>query len=358
MSSFPDDCLPPEETKYETWLLKHRTEARFFQNNHEPRPRLHREPEPESLPEPEPRPQPRQEPQPELLPEPESEPLPKVPPTCSDFRRFSPRNHSVVRASYRYPCIPIEHVKPTVRGFYSGPKPVAADEDEFAVRINDTEPIFYYCSTPHSCVYKGMVGVINPVRRRASRVRSAPLTERLQLSPGDAYPTEGPPGPAETVVNGPGRSPVGCEDGAGQGLGTNQGVGIALGATAALIGLAVIAAVCLFGKRMLRQQQQSSRVLPRAAPQPKSHGLVAASRLTDRPPSEAVHPQAADSCRLSSLNPLQESSDDRTDVRVADMSDSAHIYGWDAQAYVELPGSLRVSQFGASERQLQGGIYF
>ena len=29
--------------------------------------------------------------------------------------------------------------------------------------INDTDPIFYYCSAPTSCIESAMVGVINPV---------------------------------------------------------------------------------------------------------------------------------------------------------------------------------------------------
>jgi hypothetical protein len=44
--------------------------------------------------------------------------------------RFFPRNHSVVRAAYRYPCIPLEYIEPTVSGLYSGQRRVAAGEDE------------------------------------------------------------------------------------------------------------------------------------------------------------------------------------------------------------------------------------
>jgi hypothetical protein len=32
------------------------------------------------------------------------------------------------------------------------------------VTVNDTAPIFYYCSAPGAC-FQGMIGVINPVRQ-------------------------------------------------------------------------------------------------------------------------------------------------------------------------------------------------
>jgi hypothetical protein len=35
----------------------------------------------------------------------------------------------------------------------------------WTIRINDTGPIFFYCSAPGSCIKYGMVGVINPVCR-------------------------------------------------------------------------------------------------------------------------------------------------------------------------------------------------
>jgi hypothetical protein len=34
----------------------------------------------------------------------------------------------------------------------------------FQVTVNDTSPIFFYCSAPGACIDDGMIGVINPVR--------------------------------------------------------------------------------------------------------------------------------------------------------------------------------------------------
>lgn len=65
---------------------------------------------------------------------------------------------------------------PGKQGFFSGmiaTDAVLADPPRFQVRINDTEPIFYYCSAPGSCIDWQMVGVINPVRN-ALNLRSCP----------------------------------------------------------------------------------------------------------------------------------------------------------------------------------------
>lgn len=40
-----------------------------------------------------------------------------------------PRNHSVVRAAFRYPCIPLDYIEPSVPGFYSGQRRVAAEDE-------------------------------------------------------------------------------------------------------------------------------------------------------------------------------------------------------------------------------------
>ena len=57
-------------------------------------------------------------------------------------------------------------MRPGKQGFFSGFNPVDAvlsDPPSFQVRVNDTEPIFFYCSAQGSCIDWQMVGVINPV---------------------------------------------------------------------------------------------------------------------------------------------------------------------------------------------------
>jgi hypothetical protein len=77
---------------------------------------------------------------------------------------FYPLNHSVVRAEYGYPCIPYEMAGPSRKGFFSGfnyVKDVLDNPPTFKVRVNDLEPILFYCSAPGSCIKYGMVGGIN-----------------------------------------------------------------------------------------------------------------------------------------------------------------------------------------------------
>jgi hypothetical protein len=79
--------------------------------------------------------------------------------------QFFPLNHSVVRAAFGpTPCIPYEWTGPGRVGFYSGFQPVNSvlpNPPTFRIEVNDTEPIFYYCSAPGAC-FQGMIGVINP----------------------------------------------------------------------------------------------------------------------------------------------------------------------------------------------------
>lgn len=68
------------------------------------------------------------------------------------------------------PCQPVEALNKTAQHFSSGDMDTDLKEwDEhaspvFQVKVNDTDPIWFYCSAPSSCnVYK-MIGVINAVR--------------------------------------------------------------------------------------------------------------------------------------------------------------------------------------------------
>jgi plastocyanin len=72
---------------------------------------------------------------------------------------FNPLNHSVVEGDFATPC------KPKSGGFFSGfvPLSTGTSPNVFAVTINDTQPIFFYCAqTAFTHCQSGMVGVINP----------------------------------------------------------------------------------------------------------------------------------------------------------------------------------------------------
>ncbi|KAH0405508.1 hypothetical protein KCU89_g46, partial [Aureobasidium melanogenum] len=112
---------------------------------------------------------------------------------------FFPLNHSVVRAQYRYPCIPYEDVVVGQEGFFSGLIPVSDildDPPKWNLTINDTSPIFFYCSAPGSCIDYQMVGAINPLT--SWKNLSTPFfvqkdgakDSNYMLQPGEDFPSE------------------------------------------------------------------------------------------------------------------------------------------------------------------------
>ena len=103
--------------------------------------------------------------------------------------RFYPKTHSVVRAAYNYPCIPFELIETDKVGFFSGMRTVDAildDPPTWTVLVNDTDPIFFYCSAPGSCINYGMVGVINPNATTSLEVQQeAAEKSKYMLQPGE-----------------------------------------------------------------------------------------------------------------------------------------------------------------------------
>jgi len=110
-----------------------------------------------------------------------------------------------VRAEYQFPCIPYELTGKGKVGFFSGFHPVdaiLADPPKWTIRINDTDPIFFYCSAPSSCINYQMIGVINP-NASVSLVtqKSLAASSKYMLQPGDMFPTEDMTPTAGTTSN-------------------------------------------------------------------------------------------------------------------------------------------------------------
>lgn len=101
---------------------------------------------------------------------------------------FYPLNHSVVRSEYGFPCIPYEMTGTNKKGFFSGFNPVDKVLDsppKYSLRINDSEPIFFYCSAPGSCITYGMVGGINLNGNMSiDRQRTLAMDSAFMLQPG------------------------------------------------------------------------------------------------------------------------------------------------------------------------------
>ncbi|KAK6346398.1 hypothetical protein TWF730_010724 [Orbilia blumenaviensis] len=103
--------------------------------------------------------------------------------------QFHPMNHSVVRASFADPCIPIEDSPAgngTV-GFFSGFMPVAESAEvmpTFTIRVENDKPIWFYCSQGRHC-QAGMVGAINPTAEKTlADFTSRAAQAEANLSPG------------------------------------------------------------------------------------------------------------------------------------------------------------------------------
>ncbi|KAF2817115.1 Cupredoxin [Mytilinidion resinicola] len=68
---------------------------------------------------------------------------------------FNPSQHDITESEFGKPC------DYKTGGFYSGSGSLApAGNDVFVVTVNDTQPIYFYCSVPEHC-QAGMVGGVN-----------------------------------------------------------------------------------------------------------------------------------------------------------------------------------------------------
>lgn len=77
--------------------------------------------------------------------------------------QFAPKNHSVVQSTFDQPCQP-SRLHSNITGVFSGYMPVAADAQmapTWTIRVNDTKPMWLYCSQAKHC-QGGMVMVVNP----------------------------------------------------------------------------------------------------------------------------------------------------------------------------------------------------
>jgi hypothetical protein len=192
--------------------------------------------------------------------------------------QFYPTNHSVVRAEYQYPCIPYEDTGVNKFGFFSGFKPVDAilpDPPSWQITINDTDPIFYYCGAPGSCINYQMVGVINP-NASTSLVTQKQLAgeSTFMLLPGEPWPeedenpfsTSAPSSSATstpTATNAPAETTSSAPESSGHhGLSPGAIAGIAIGAAAVALGAAVALFLCGRNSRQQRQSMMHNQNVP------------------------------------------------------------------------------------------------
>ncbi|TPX16417.1 uncharacterized protein E0L32_003711 [Thyridium curvatum] len=201
---------------------------------------------------------------------------------------FYPGGHSVVRADYKRPCIPWElsgvNRQP---GFFSGfqnPHVYSGDGPKFRVRVNDTDPIFYYCSAPGSCFEQNMVGVINEVglffpsgackdkaANEAMQRENATLKVQKEFAANATFQLNpGEPLPSETSSTKPAQSsspPASGSDSSSHGSSLSAGAiaGIAIGGAAVLLLAGALLYLC--GRRerldsLMHRRDRNSYAVP------------------------------------------------------------------------------------------------
>ncbi|KAI9802160.1 MAG: hypothetical protein M1833_002081 [Piccolia ochrophora] len=144
------------------------------------------------------------------------------------------------KSTFDQPCQPISKSTPGVQGFKSGFMPTTPDAKEvpvFTVLVNDTKPIWFYCSQGKHC-QSGMVGVINAPAANASRTLEshkalAAKVVKPEPGAGAGSPAYSPPAYAPTglYTSATGVVPpfptgdAGAAAGAGAGAAAGTGVG-------------------------------------------------------------------------------------------------------------------------------------
>ncbi|PSR97565.1 hypothetical protein BD289DRAFT_491918 [Coniella lustricola] len=165
--------------------------------------------------------------------------------------RFYPTGHWVVRSAFGQPCIPYEDTGPNLVGFSSGPIAVATTSDDgptYQVRVNDTDPIFFYCAASGSCVDYHMIGVINPTANETYE-KQYEYAENVtyQMTPGEAFPSETASSSSSSATSTSGGSSSSSSSSGHKSLSSGAIAGIAIGGAAVLLLAGVL--IYLFGRR-------------------------------------------------------------------------------------------------------------
>jgi hypothetical protein len=167
---------------------------------------------------------------------------------------------------------------PSKVGFFSGfhsVDTVLASPPTYSILVNDTDPVFFYCSAPGSCLTYGMIGAINPnSTTNVTQQHQQALDSAYMLNPGESFPAESPlPSnlPSSTAIPGMG-------NGRGKkGLSGGAIAGIVIGALSVL----VLAALLLFfwgrTKSLKDEVVRKAGTVRRVSPS-SSTGMLDASR--------------------------------------------------------------------------------
>ncbi|KAF2855312.1 hypothetical protein T440DRAFT_464587 [Plenodomus tracheiphilus IPT5] len=196
---------------------------------------------------------------------------------------FYPPDHSVARADFGSACVPYEYTGKNRTGFWSTTQWVkdTTEITHWTLPINTTEPIFFYCAAPNSCIGEHMVGVINPNSTHTLDLQiDAAKNADFQVAPGNAIPAEA--ASSTTFANAPtsspsqGTAPVPPSHTSGSSHKLSPGAiaGIVVGAVAFL---AVCAALFYFVGRAKSLKEHAKRKHANANATPDPHSSLAMS---------------------------------------------------------------------------------
>ncbi|KAA8909456.1 hypothetical protein FN846DRAFT_609831 [Sphaerosporella brunnea] len=187
-----------------------------------------------------------------------------------------PQNHSVVHMDPKSPCVPWDVAgNPKSGAWWSGFYPVsdASNPSYFNQVVTTTDPIWFYCSVPGSCIDYQMVGVINPANASdLARVKALAKKANFSLSPGESIPSDG------TVPSAAATTKASSSNSGGSSLSSGAIAGIVIGAVGAF---ALVGLLFFFVGRKKKAQELKSKT---EGSDSEAAAAAAAAASHDHPP--------------------------------------------------------------------------
>ncbi|KAG9697869.1 hypothetical protein KCU76_g2695, partial [Aureobasidium melanogenum] len=117
--------------------------------------------------------------------------------------QFIAVGHTVVQSNFQDPCVPRDAYHPGLStffsGWYNGSDVSSSNPAIWNLTINDTSPIFFYCSRLGSCLNEHMIGAINANATQSFQAQNDSITSQsIMLQPGEAIPEEATPSSSAT----------------------------------------------------------------------------------------------------------------------------------------------------------------
>ncbi|THW57727.1 hypothetical protein D6D20_07747 [Aureobasidium pullulans] len=160
--------------------------------------------------------------------------------------QFVAQGHTVVQANFEQPCIPRDTYhrdrSTFFSGWYNGSDVLSDNPPTWNLTVNDTKPIFFYCSRLDSCLKNNMIGSINQNGTQSLQDQLDSIQKAtVMLQPGDPPPEESVSSPTTSSTPSSTSSTVQTSAAA-----VHHGVTLSGGAIAGIVvaGVVVLALAC------------------------------------------------------------------------------------------------------------------